>query len=151
MQNSYKPSAVHQQISKQKGCSPLLVLVAALLLTSCAPKSMYQENAKARYEEYKSSVKYHAETEEKYIILLENLERLPKEQELLIRKQILRKEIEQNRLLMLQARSEFEKALLEWDLAVQKMETGLPRDSMDLRQIFGLPRPRVIDSLQFEQ
>ncbi|MCL2101650.1 MAG: hypothetical protein FWH22_08055 [Fibromonadales bacterium] len=129
----------------------LLLFIAALLLMSCAPKSMQQENTKARYEEYKSAVKYHTEAEEKYIILLENLERLPKEQELLIRKQILRKEIEQNRLLMMQARSEFEKALLEWDLTVQKMETGLPRDSMDLRQIFGLPRPKMIDSLQLEQ
>lgn len=116
---------------------PILVLAI-----SCAPTSMKQENTHARYEEYKSAAKYHAEAEEKYIYLLENLEKYPKDKFLLTRKQILRKEIEQNAVLMLQARSEFEKALQEWDVAVQKMETGLPRDSLDLRQIFGLPTPK---------
>jgi len=92
-------------------------------------------------------MKYYDEVEADYIILLENLERYPKEAYLLSRKQILRKEIEQNRVLMLQARLEFEKALREWDLKVQRMETGLPTDSIDLRQIFGLPRPN--DSLRY--
>ena len=117
-------------------------LALILALTSCTTTSMVRENANARYEEYKSAAKYHDEAEKNYLILLENLERFPKDQHLLTRKQILRKEIEQNRLLMLQARSEFEKALQEWDLTVQKMETGLPRDSIDLRQIFGLPSPK---------
>jgi len=104
---------------------------------------MVRENTNARYEEYKSAVKYHDEAEKNYLTLLANLERYPKDEFLLIRKQLLRKEIEQNRVLMLQARSEFEKALQEWDTEVQKMETGLPRDSVDLRQIFGLPAPKV--------
>jgi len=117
-------------------------IIAALLLMSCAAKSMQRENVHSRYEEYKSAAKYYAESEENYIILLENLERYPKDTWLLTRKQILRKEIEQNRVLMLQARTEFENALLEWDKTVQKMETGLPNDSLDLRQIFGLPTPK---------
>jgi len=121
---------------------PLVFIFALLFLVSCATTSMVRENANARYEEYKSAAKYHADSEKDYLVLLENLERYPKEPYLLMRKQILRREIEQNRLLMLQARSEFEKALQEWDLAVQKMETGLPRDSIDLRQIFGLPSPK---------
>jgi hypothetical protein len=108
---------------------------------------MQRDNVNARYDEYKSAAKYHAEAEENYIILLENLEKYPKDSHLLMRKQIIRKEIEQNRVLMLQARSEFEKALQEWDEKVQKMETGLPRDSLDLRQIFGLPTPK--DTLRY--
>jgi len=104
---------------------------------------MVRDNANTLYEEYKSSAKYHDESEKNYLILLENLEKYPKDPYLLMRKQILRKEIEQNRLLMLQARTEFEKALQEWDSVVQKMETGLPQDSIDIRQIFGLPPPKV--------
>ena len=121
-------------------------IFAFLLLASCTTTSILRDNATTLYEEYKSAAEYHAESEENYLILLKNLERYPKDKYLLMRKQILRKEIEQNRLLMLQARSEFEKALQEWDAAVQKMETGLPRDSIDLRQIFCLPPPK--DTLQ---
>ncbi|MDR2581555.1 MAG: hypothetical protein LBC85_11260 [Fibromonadaceae bacterium] len=124
-----------------------LVIISALLLMSCVATSPQQDTAKTLYEEYKSALKYYSESEQNYIILLSNLERYPKDDYLLIRKQILRKDIEQNRLLMLQARSEFEKALKEWDIAVQKMETGLPNDTIDLRQIFGLPTPK---NMQFE-
>jgi uncharacterized protein with gpF-like domain len=108
---------------------------------------MLRENTNARYAEYQSSMKYYAESEKDYIILLENLERYPKDEFLLMRKQILRKEIEQNRILMLQARLEFEKTFQEWDRVVQKMETGLPSDSIDLRQIFGLSPPK--DTLHY--
>jgi uncharacterized protein with gpF-like domain len=127
----------------------LIIILAVTLLQvfSCTAASPQRENTKARYEEYKSAVKYYDETEADYIILLENLEKYPKETHLLTRKQILRKEMEQNRVLMLQARLEFEKALQEWDKQVQKMETGLPSDSLDLRQIFGLPSPN--DSLRY--
>jgi len=127
----------------------LLFILAATLfqvIICCSATSPQGENTRARYEEYKSAMKYYDETEADYIILLENLEKYPKEAYLLTRKQILRKEIEQNRVLMLQARLEFEKALQAWDLKVQKMETGLP-DSLDLRQIFGLPPPN--DSLKY--
>jgi type IV secretory pathway VirB9-like protein len=103
---------------------------------------MQRENTNARYEEYKNAVEHYDEAEKNYIVLLENLERYPKDEYLLMRKKIMRKDIEQNRLLMLQARTEFEKALQEWDKQVQKMETGLPSDSLDLRQIFGLPTPK---------
>lgn len=109
---------------------------------------MLQENANARYEEYKSAVKEHSKSEEDYIILLENLEKYPKDEYLLMRKKILRKEIEQNRLLMLQSRVEFEKTLQTWDSTVQRMETALPKDSLDLKQIFGLPTPKD-DSLMY--
>jgi hypothetical protein len=120
-----------------------LKFIFALFLASCAATtSIHQENTKTLYEEYKSTFKAYSEAEQAYIILLSNLEKLPKDEYLLIRKQILRKEIEQNRMLMLQARSEFEKAFRDWDIAVQKMETPLPSDTMDLRQIFGLPTPK---------
>jgi len=127
----------------------LLFIFAATLflaIVCCSATSPQGENTKARYAEYKSAMKYYDESEADYIILLENLERYPKEAYLLTRKQILRKEIEQNRVLMLQARLEFEKALQEWDSKVQKMETGL-LDSLDFRQIFGLPAPS--DSLKY--
>jgi len=121
----------------------LKLFVFALLLASCAATtSIHQENTKTLYEEYKSAFKAYSDAEDAYIILLSNLEKLPKDEYLLIRKQILRKEIEQNRMLMLQARGEFEKAFRDWDIAVQKMETPLPSDTMDLRQIFGLPTPK---------
>jgi len=124
-----------------------ILAITLLQMLSCSVTSPQGENTKARYEEYKSAMKYYDEVEADYIILLENLEKYPKEAYLLTRKQILRKEIEQNRVLMLQARLEFEKALQEWDLKVQRMETGLPTDSLDLRQIFGLPPPN--DSLKY--
>jgi len=128
-----------------------LLFISAIILFQaiicCSATSPQGENTKARYEEYKSAAEYYNEAEADYIILLENLEKYPKEAYLLTRKQILRKEMEQNRVLMLQARLEFEKALREWDLKVQKMETGLPTDSLDLRQIFGLPPPN--DSLRY--
>ena len=119
-----------------------LALTLTLMLISSTTTSMVRDNANALYEEYKSAAKYHDESEKKYLLLLENLEKYPKEEYLLLQKQLLRKEIEQNRLLMLQARSEFEKALQNWDLSVQKLETGIPLDSIDLRQIFGLPSPK---------
>ncbi|MCL1956988.1 MAG: hypothetical protein FWF63_06665 [Fibromonadales bacterium] len=115
-----------------------------ILVISCNSTSILRENANDRYEEYKSAYKHYSESETNYIILLENLERYPKDEYLLMRKQILRKEIEQNRLLMLQTRVEFEKALQEWDFEVQKRETGIPTDSIDIRQIFGLPPPKEI-------
>jgi hypothetical protein len=127
----------------------LIMLIMVQAVISCTTTSILRNNTNTLYEEYKSAAKYHDESEQDYLILLENLEKYPKEKHLLMRKQILRKEIEQNRLLMLQARSEFEKALQEWDVAVEKMETGLVRDSIDLRQMFGFPAPKGLDSLQF--
>jgi len=121
----------------------LLILVFGFsLIISCHSSSILRENTNDRYEEYKDAYKHYAESENDYIILLENLEKYPKDEHLLMRKQILRKEIEQNRLLMLQSRVEFEKALQEWDFEVQKRETGIPTDSIDIRQIFGLPTPK---------
>ncbi len=113
-----------------------------ILAISCNSHSILRDNANDRYEEYKDAFKHYADSETDYIILLSNLERYPKDEYLLMRKQILRKEIEQNRLLMLQTRVEFEKALQEWDFEVQKRETGIPTDSIDIRQIFGLPTPK---------
>lgn len=116
--------------------------IGLILTISCNSSSMLRENTNDRYEEYKAAFKHYSDSESDYIILLENLERYPKDEYLLMRKQILRKEIEQNRLLMLQTRVEFEKALQEWDFEVQKRETGIPTDSIDIRQIFGLPTPK---------
>jgi len=113
-----------------------------ILVISCNSHSILRDNANDRYEEYKSAYRHYTDSETDYIILLENLEKYPKDEYLLVRKQILRKEIEQNRLLMLQTRVEFEKALQEWDFEVQKRETGVPTDSIDIRQIFGLPTPK---------
>jgi len=113
-----------------------------IIAISCNSPSMLRENANDRYEEYKAAFKHYTDSETDYIILLSNLERYPKDEYLLMRKQILRKEIEQNRLLMLQTRVEFEKALQAWDFEVQKRETGVPNDSIDIRQIFGLPTPK---------
>ena len=120
-----------------------LVLGIGFILTiSCNSSSILRDNANDRYQEYKTAYKHYSDSETDYIILLANLERYPKDEYLLMRKQILRKEIEQNRLLMLQTRVEFEKALQEWDFDVQKRETGVPNDSIDIRQIFGLPTPK---------
>ncbi|GBU25134.1 hypothetical protein R83H12_01773 [Fibrobacteria bacterium R8-3-H12] len=116
--------------------------IGFILTISCNSSSILRENANDRYAEYKSAYKHYSDSETDYIILLANLERYPKDEYLLMRKQILRKEIEQNRLLMLQTRVEFEKALQEWDFEVQKRETGVPTDSIDIRQIFGLPTPK---------
>jgi hypothetical protein len=120
----------------------LVLSFGFILAISCNSPSILKENANDRYEEYKAAFKHYADSETDYIILLSNLERYPKDEYLLMRKQILRKEIEQNRLLMLQTRVEFEKALQEWDFEVQKRETGVPTDSIDIRQIFGLPTPK---------
>ena len=119
----------------------IIIAILSTLIVSCGSTSIKRNNANDRFEAYKNSQEIYAESEEEYLILLENLERYPKEEELLTRKKILRQEIEQNRIFMLQSRVEFEEALEEWDLAVQKMETGIPTDSLDLRQIFGLPTP----------
>jgi len=115
-----------------------------ILTISCHSSSILRDNTNDRYAEYIDAFKHYTESENDYIILLENLEKYPKDEYLLMRKQILRKEIEQNRLLMLQSRVEFEKALKEWDFEVQKRETGLPNDSVDIRQIFGLPPPKDV-------
>ncbi|MCL1957901.1 MAG: hypothetical protein FWF63_11305 [Fibromonadales bacterium] len=120
----------------------LVLSFGFILAISCNSHSILRDNANDRYEEYKTAFKHYADSEIDYIVLLENLERYPKDEYLLMRKQILRKEIEQNRLLMLQTRVEFEKALQEWDFEVQKRETGVPTDSIDIRQIFGLPTPK---------
>ncbi|MDR2593870.1 MAG: hypothetical protein LBC87_03785 [Fibromonadaceae bacterium] len=120
----------------------LLLSFGFIIAISCNSHSILRDNTNDRYEEYKSAYKHYSDSEIDYIILLENLEKYPKDEYLLVRKQILRKEIEQNRLLMLQTRVEFEKALQEWDFEVQKRETGVPTDSIDIRQIFGLPTPK---------
>ncbi len=114
------------------GGAQILLLGGALGLMSCTAPSMQQVDARDREVEYRSAYEQYTEVEKEYLTLLMNLEIYPADDYLLMQKQLKRKEMEQLRTLMLQARVEFDSALLQWDDYVRGLRS-LPRDTAALR------------------
>lgn len=91
-----------------------------VFLTGCASnRSASQVLAEDSYVVFLEAYKAYAEAEERYMNVLFNLERMPEEEDLWIMKRSLIAELEQLRTLMLQARSEFDEAVKDWDAHLQ--------------------------------
>jgi hypothetical protein len=92
-------------------------------LMSCAATSVEEANARTAQGFYEGAFKDYTDSEEEYLILLTNLERYPKEEYLLQKKNILRKEIEHKREVMLQSRADFDAAVQAWDKYTVELQT----------------------------
>jgi hypothetical protein len=109
---------------------PLLGILAAFslgALVACGgTKSAQQTMAEDRDYMYREAYDAYIKAEGKYLNLLFNLERLPEEDELWIMKRDQMKELEQLRTLMLQARTELDESLQDWEryLAELQKETA---------------------------
>ncbi len=96
---------------------PLLSVACVLLsLAGCASHpSPQQTMVDDRYMVYKAMEKNYREAEEDYMNLLFNIERMPEEEELWIMKRDKMLELMQLKELMLNARTELDQAMQEWE------------------------------------
>ena len=71
---------------------------------------------------YREAYSAYIKAEERYLNLLFNIERMPEEEELWIMKRDQMKELEQLRSLMLQARSELDESLQDWERYLSELQ-----------------------------
>ena len=87
-----------------------------LLLVGCASHpSPQQTMVDDRYMVYKDMYKAYSEAEKNYLNLLFNIERMPEEEELWMMKRDRMLELMQLKELMLNARTELDQAMQEWE------------------------------------
>ncbi len=98
------------------------VLVGALLAACGGTKSAQQTMAEDRDYMYREAYSAYIKAEERYLNLLFNIERMPEEEELWIMKRDQMKELDQLRTLMLQARSELDESLQDWERYLSELQ-----------------------------
>ncbi len=92
-------------------------------LAACGgTKSAQQTMAEDRDYMYREAYSAYIKAENRYLNLLFNLERMPEEEELWIMKRDQMKELEQLRALMLQARSELDESLQDWERYLSELQ-----------------------------
>lgn len=101
----------------------LLTTAVTAFFIGCAG-SFQDSVVQDRLADYKAASKAYHETEEEYLILLFNLERMPDDPYLLDRKKELMVDLVQLRSVMLQSRSELDDAVQRWELEI-KEERGV--------------------------
>lgn len=101
----------------------LLATALAAIFIGCAG-SFQDSVVQDRLADYKAASKAYHETEEEYLTLLFNLERMPDDPYLLDRKKELMVDLVQLRSVMLQSRSELDDAVQRWELEI-KEERGV--------------------------
>lgn len=95
---------------------PLFLLPVAVNFVGCATHmSSQQTMAEDRNLVYEDTYKAYREAEEKYLNLLFNIERMPEEEELWVMKRERMLELMQLKELMLNARTELDQAMQEWE------------------------------------
>lgn len=100
-----------------------LMLAFPLLMVACTSHpSPQQTMVDDRYLVYKDTYKAYKQAEEKYLNLLFNIERMPEEEELWIMKREQMLELLQLKDLMLQARSELDNAMQEWETHLSELQ-----------------------------
>ena len=93
-----------------------MILFSALLVVGCASHpSPQQTMVDDRYMVYKEMYKAYSEAEKDYLNLLFNIERMPEEEELWMMKRDRMLELMQLKELMMNARSELDQAMQEWE------------------------------------
>ena len=93
-----------------------LVLFSVSLLVGCASHpSPQQTMVDDRYMVYKEMYKAYSKAEKEYLNLLFNIERMPEEEELWMMKRDRMLELMQLKELMLNARTELDQAMQEWE------------------------------------
>lgn len=106
-----------------KGFFGILVLVAQFLALSSCTVSYHQAMAEDRREVYLDAMREHSRLEKKYLELLANLERMPKEPWLLEQKKIQMKELNHAMEVLLQSRQEFTTSLQDWENHLQYLRS----------------------------
>lgn len=92
-------------------------------LVACGgTKSAQRTMAEDRDYMYREAYSAYIKAEERYLNLLFNIERMPEEEELWIMKRDQMKELEQLRSLMLQARSELDESLQDWERYLSELQ-----------------------------
>lgn len=97
----------------------ILGVALMALLLGCAG-SFQDSVVQDRLADYKAASKAYHETEEEYLTLLFNLERMPDDPYLLDRKKELMSDLIQLRSVMLQSRSELDDAVQRWELEIKE-------------------------------
>lgn len=101
----------------------ILASFAMLLLVGCAAHTSPQQTlVDDRYLVYKETYKAYQEAEEDYLNLLFNLEQMPEEEELWVMKRDKMLELVQLRELMLNARSELDNAMQDWERSLTDLQ-----------------------------
>lgn len=96
----------------------------AVGLVGCANPSLQQVDAMDRQAEYQAAFAEFSSVEKDYLTLLFNLETHPQDPYLLEQKQILRKELEHLRTVMMQSRAEFDDAVVKWEEYVRGLRSA---------------------------
>lgn len=99
-----------------------LALLGVLLSACGGTKSAQQTMAEDRDYMYREAYSAYIKAEGRYLNLLFNIERMPEEEELWIMKRDQMKELEQLRTLMLQARSELDESLQDWERYLSELQ-----------------------------
>lgn len=97
-------------------------LLGVSLVACGGTKSAQQTMAEDRDYMYREAYSAYIKAEERYLNLLFNIERMPEEDELWIMKRDQMKELEQLRSLMLQARSELDESLQDWERYLSELQ-----------------------------
>lgn len=104
----------------------ILPSLAMLFLVGCAAHTSPQQTlVDDRYLVYKETYKAYREAEEEYLNLLYNLEQMPEEEELWIMKRDKMLELVQLRELMLNARTELDNAMQDWERHMIEMQAEM--------------------------
>jgi hypothetical protein len=99
------------------------LLVVSVWLLGCTAPSMQQVDAMDRQDEYRRAYADYMATEKEYLNILFNLETHPQDEYLLEQKTLKRKELEHLRTVMMQARGEFDDAIVKWDDYVRELRS----------------------------
>ncbi|SHK53441.1 hypothetical protein SAMN05720468_10327 [Fibrobacter sp. UWEL] len=104
----------------------VLASFAMLFLVGCAAHTSPQQTlVDDRYLVYRETYKAYQEAEEDYLNLLFNLEQMPEEEELWIMKRDKMLELVQLRELMLNARTELDNAMQDWERHLTEIQSEM--------------------------
>lgn len=107
------------------------LIFSAILLAGCASHpSPQQTMVDDRHMIYTEMYKAYKEAEDKYLNLLFNIERMPEEEELWIMKREQMLELVQLRELMLQARTDLDNAMQEWETHMVELQGEVKKNKV---------------------
>lgn len=109
----------------------LLASLGLLFFVGCSGHSSAQQMLVAdRYMVYKDTYKAYKDAEEEYLNLLDNLERMPEEEELWVMKRDKMLELLQLKELMLTARTELDNAMQDWERHLTDVQAEVKRSQV---------------------
>ena len=108
----------------------IFLLLSVALVGCTSHPSPQQTMVDARHMMYTEMYKAYKEAEDKYLNLLFNIERMPEEEELWIMKREQMLELVQLRELMLQARTDLDNAMQEWETHMVELQGEVKKNKV---------------------